>query len=98
MDPLCLYLALLFFSPLFIFLTHVIVARFAIALRLTIQPLMTGVLAVVITLAWFSWRDPGFLWTWGGSSVWSFDVHGARFLLLSGLCDDRDRPSPPHSL
>ncbi|MFH0983982.1 MAG: hypothetical protein V1882_00445 [Candidatus Omnitrophota bacterium] len=52
MNPLFVYLSLLFFSPLFIFLTHMVVARSSMALRLKIQPLMTGVFAVVITFAW----------------------------------------------
>lgn len=58
MAPLFLYLSILFFSPFFIFLTHIVVARTSTALRLKVQPLMTGVIAVVITfigLALLTW-------------------------------------------
>jgi hypothetical protein len=53
-DPFFLFLAALFFSPAFIFVTHVLVTRLITAMRLTVQPLLTGVLAVVISLAWLA--------------------------------------------
>ena len=54
MSPFLLYLAMLFFSPGLIFVTHVLLTRLITAMRLTVQPLMTGVLAVVISLAWLA--------------------------------------------
>jgi len=49
MNPLAAYLVLILLSPLIIFAVQIVTVRVINSLRLTVQPLATGVLAVAIS-------------------------------------------------
>lgn len=54
MDTIGVFLILLILSPLFILITHSLLVRVLAALRVTVQPLKTGALAVAVTFIWLA--------------------------------------------